>query len=68
MNNHSNNLQNSKAQCCVDYCQTTLMASAGEVVNRYKCDQRVFATANMWAIQKQRKSFTLQSRILVRTF
>jgi hypothetical protein len=49
----NNQDQSSDVKCCIDYCETTFDVSGQEVTNAYKCNQRPFASADLWSIQKQ---------------
>lgn len=53
------NKQNKKSQslCCIDYCETIFHTQGEEILNRYRCNQRTFTSANYWRIEKNRRDF-----------
>jgi hypothetical protein len=58
MTTTNNQNQGSDVKCCIDYCETTFDVSGEQVTNAYKCNQRPFAAADLWSIQKQMRQST----------
>lgn len=65
MNNLNNQLLNSESNCCIDVCKTSFNIDGEEVVNTYKCNQKVFSNADLWKIQKTKRQFTIGTNIII---
>lgn len=43
------------------YCKTVFNVEGQQIVNTYKCNQKPFSTADLWNIQRQKKSYSVGS-------
>ena len=59
MNTSISQTKSNDLQYGISHCKKTFISSGEPVVNSYKCNQKQFATSDMWGIQKQRKQITI---------
>lgn len=55
MNNDQTETMVSKSG--IDFCTTNYEVAGQQVTNNYKCNEKKFSSADMWAIQKRRREF-----------
>ena len=56
MNSTKSQSNERAAQCCIDYCITPFEVAGEAFVNTYRCGQRTLSVADVWNIQKNRKT------------
>lgn len=57
MTTNNNQTEPMDAKCCIQFCETKFEVSGQQIVNRYRCENKVFTNADLWNLQKTRKQF-----------
>jgi hypothetical protein len=60
---NSDNQNQAQLECCVDYCSKTYEVQGKQTVNLYKCSDKKLSGADVWNIQKNKRSFSVRKAL-----